>query len=426
MNAIPEQFLDKNGMSRTFNPKDFLSSDNKGISLKKESFSFISVKELKQKMKPVQWLIKDYLEEHTMALMFGDPACGKSFLAIDMACCAASGTSWHGKAVKQGAVFYIAGEGHNGLGRRVKAWEQHNGVCLDGVPLYFAERAAQLYDGESAVAVADAVQGIAEAHNVTPSLIVIDTLARNFGGGNENDTKDMNVFVQNIDGIKNRWNAAVLIVHHTGHADKSRARGAMALKGALDHEYQVAKNADGLMILTSTKSKESPDAEALYFRLEQVYLPPLEDGTLMPDPSAAIAGADKPLAPNGKKISGQKGKALNVLQNLLAEKGEKRTVRANMPPVVCVTLEQFRAALKQHNLSNSDNLDSVSKAVTRAMDGLNNSGITVSYGEYIWMPDKQDKAGQTKNQSFARSGQTGQKPIGLSCLSGADREIKGE
>jgi RecA-family ATPase len=247
MNTNPDNFLEDKGVMQRIAAKDNLPSGEKLFAVKNKNFSFICVKRLKQKIKPVQWLIKDYMEEHTNALMFGDPACGKSFLAIDMACCVASGTNWHGQAAKQGAVFYIAGEGHNGLGRRIKAWEQHNGVCLDDMPLYFAERAAQLYDSESAEAVADAVQQIADLNDITPRLIIIDTLARNFGGGDENSTQAMNVFIQNIDEIKNRWNATVLIVHHTGHGDKNRARGAMSMKAALDYEYQIQKNADGVI-----------------------------------------------------------------------------------------------------------------------------------------------------------------------------------
>jgi RecA-family ATPase len=43
---------------------------------------------------------------------------GKSFMAISMAASVATGTMFAQKAVQQGKVFYLAGEGLNGITRR--------------------------------------------------------------------------------------------------------------------------------------------------------------------------------------------------------------------------------------------------------------------------------------------------------------------
>ena len=54
-------------------------------------------------------------------------------------------------------------------------------------------------------------------------MIVIDTLARNFGAGNENSTEDMNRFVASIDRyLREEFGSAILLVHHTGHAIHAR------------------------------------------------------------------------------------------------------------------------------------------------------------------------------------------------------------
>ncbi|MDV7400135.1 AAA family ATPase, partial [Arthrospira platensis SPKY1] len=34
----------------------------------------------------IQWIIEGYVEADSLAQVFGDPGCGKSFVAIDMAC----------------------------------------------------------------------------------------------------------------------------------------------------------------------------------------------------------------------------------------------------------------------------------------------------------------------------------------------------
>lgn len=235
----------------------------------KPVFKFVQVADLRYR--PPEYIIDGLFETETLGLIFGDPGCGKSFLAVDIALSVASGTSFHGRSVKQGSVFFIAGEGHNGLARRFAAWSKAVGVSLDDVPLFQSERAAQFLDGASAKAVADAVDTLAHNHG-TPALIIIDTLARNFGAGDENNTKDMSELVTSVDDLKARFpGAAVLIVHHTGHGEKQRARGAMALKGALDTEYRVEKDGSTLK-LTNTKMKDAEAPQDMFFSLNEIDL----------------------------------------------------------------------------------------------------------------------------------------------------------
>jgi hypothetical protein len=234
-----------------------------------EGFKFVAVGDLK--LKEPEYIVEDLFETETMGLIFGDPGCGKSFLAVDIALSVATGTAFHGRTVRKGSVFFIAGEGHNGLARRFNAWAQDRSVKLSGVPLFKSERAAQFLDAASARSVAVAVANLAAQHG-PPTLIIVDTLARNFGAGDENNTKDMSDFVVAIDNLKARFpGCSVLIVHHSGHAEKQRARGSMALKGALDSEYRVEKDGAELT-LRNTKMKDADKPDDLFFRFHQVNL----------------------------------------------------------------------------------------------------------------------------------------------------------
>lgn len=232
-------------------------------------FKFVAVGDLE--IKEPEYIVEDLFETETMGLIFGDPGCGKSFLAVDIALSVATGTAFHGRAVRKGPVFFIAGEGHNGLARRFHAWAHDRGVPLLDVPLFKSERAAQFLDADSAKSVTNAVANLAAQHGL-PALIIVDTLARNFGAGDENNTKDMSEFVVAIDALKARFlGCSVLIVHHSGHAEKQRARGSMALKGALDSEYRVEK--DGVeLTLRNTKMKDADKPDDLFFRFHQVNL----------------------------------------------------------------------------------------------------------------------------------------------------------
>lgn len=236
-------------------------------------FKFVRVDELHYR--PPEFLVEGLIETDTLGLIFGDPGSAKSFLAVDLALCVATGTSFHGREVRQGPVFYVAGEGHNGLTRRFAAWSKHAGVAFEEAPLFISNRPAQFLDKTSAKEVVEAVHGLADQHGA-PVLIVIDTLARNFGPGDENSTAEMSQFVTVIDHLRAEFPDTTLeIIHHTGHASKERARGAMALKAALDSEFKVEKT-EMIVRLTNTKMKDAEPPAQITFRLDIVEI---DDGS---------------------------------------------------------------------------------------------------------------------------------------------------
>ena len=136
---------------------------------------------------------------------------------------------------------------------------------------------ASLTDLANVRSVSDSIEGIIEeTGGVIPSLIVIDTLARNFGAGDENATKEMNVFINHIDRLlRQKYESCILIVHHSGVSNKDRARGNSALKGALDAEYAVVKSEDELSI-TAKKMKDADEPDPMHFLFESVK-PPFVD-----------------------------------------------------------------------------------------------------------------------------------------------------
>jgi hypothetical protein len=235
----------------------------------KSSFKFVRVGDLEYRAPT--WLIDGLLETETLGLLFGDPGCGKSFLAVDIALAIATGTPFYNRGIQQGAVFYIAGEGFNGLTRRFEAWAKHKRVDIADAPLFVSNRPAQFLDAASAAEVTEAVRELASKHG-DPVLIVVDTVARNFGAGDENSTSEMGKFIAAIDTVKAEFSgSSIMLVHHTGHSEKQRARGSIALKGALDTEYRLDKVGD-VITLTNTKMKDAEPPAAIAFNLESVDL----------------------------------------------------------------------------------------------------------------------------------------------------------
>jgi hypothetical protein len=112
-------------MSSMQHPETSGSKDGE-LPKKPQEFAFVAVGDLEYR--PPEYIVDELIEAETLGLIFGDPACGKSFLAVDIALSVATGTQFHGKDVRQGSVFFIAGEGHNGLARRFEAWSKDKGA----------------------------------------------------------------------------------------------------------------------------------------------------------------------------------------------------------------------------------------------------------------------------------------------------------
>lgn len=268
--------------------------------------------------KPVNWLIEGALEANSLACLYGASGCGKSFIAVDLSLCIASGSDWHGQKVNQGSVIYFAGEGREGLRRRVAAWVQNAPECAGNVADYFllADRACLLPDDTTDVI--DTLQQV-----IKPRLLVLDTLNRTMLG-DENATRDMTAYVQACDKIKAAYpELSILIIHHTGHGSQDRARGSVVLKSSLEVEIKATKTDSGVITLESTKAKDSEPFQPMSFQIESIQLEGWyqSDGTSAKSawlkPCALLAGEAKPTYYN--KVSGKNQQAAITILRALSK-----------------------------------------------------------------------------------------------------------
>lgn len=210
---------------------------------------------------PPEPLIEGWLNLDSVAVMYGRPKGGKSFVAIDMAMCVAAGRRWHNRHVSQGPVLYVIAEGVRGIGPRVRAWSKVN---KHPVPenLVWLPRAVSMLNPQWSGALASV------AAELQPRMVIIDTLNRSMAGGDENSSKDMGIVIAAADLIKRSTGACVFIVHHSGKDSTQGARGHSSLLGAVDTEIEVKNAGDGIITLTNTAQKDAADALPLRFALE--------------------------------------------------------------------------------------------------------------------------------------------------------------
>lgn len=235
-----------------------------------KDFEFIHHADTVSKLKPMKWLIDDILVENSLFYDFGESGHYKTFVAIDRSLCVASGIDYHGHKVKQGNVFYICGEGQQQIGRRIAAWHIKHKTMAKDIPFFIGKTPTQLMDPNAIYDVRKAVDRMSKEYG-NPAMICIDTLARNFGDGDESSTRDMNTVISNIDQAFGN-DFSIGLTHHTGHKEKHRARGSYALHGAADSAFKITFNQSQQIIIECIKQKDAKPALPMLFERKIIKL----------------------------------------------------------------------------------------------------------------------------------------------------------
>lgn len=203
-------------------------------------------------------LVPGLLYQDSPAWLFGRPGCGKSFVALDIAGCVATGEQWQGFGpIESGPVLYLVAEGASGIKQRVRAWEASMRRKMTGV--HFLPVAVQASNATAWQALVDL------AAELKPVLIVVDTQARISVGMEENSNTEMGQLVDRIERLRKSSKACVLTVHHTGR-DGDHLRGAVAIDGAATTTIKVEKDQE-ILTISNPKQKDAPEFDPFRLRL---------------------------------------------------------------------------------------------------------------------------------------------------------------
>lgn len=327
-----------------------------------------------------RWLVRDLLPRVGLVVAYGEPKCGKSFWALDLALHVAHGWEYRSRSVRQGAVIYIACEGQGSFADRVEAWrlaKRQEDPAPDPVPFLLLPQRIELVADAAALA-AD----IAEQTEQSPVLIVIDTLARSYTG-KEADDEAMGTYVRAAELLRDRFACAVLVVHHSGWSDKDRYRGSSALRGAYDTGILVERDAAGRVVATVKDQKDGP-ADAVIvsqLRAEQV----ATDSEGQPVTSCYIVPADSAdLLPRRVKLPPQSQKALQILVNAIAEEGEHPPIAGFPADLKAIRLEVWADHCRKRGLSAADDPDSQARVFRDVRKKLNDNNVISINQPWVW------------------------------------------
>ena len=219
------------------------------------------------------WLINGLLPSEGLAVLYGRWKSYKSFVALDLAVAVASNGLWASRETKPGAVIYVAGEGAQGMRKRIRAYALHRD--LHDLPFYTLEGRLNLggvgaQEGGLLVAAIKAQLG-----STVPVLIIMDTLSRMLVGGDENGD-GMRAFTDACEALVAEFHCLVLAVHHEGaNVEAKRPRGSTVLPGAVVSTWKVVKTTNGSAYACDVIVEDAKDSDSgmtLHAVLERVGL----------------------------------------------------------------------------------------------------------------------------------------------------------
>ena len=350
-------------------------------------FRFIDGSELTKAPSPLHWVIKGIFMRKSLNQVIGETGSLKSFITLWMAYCVGNGIDWNGRKVEQGVVLYIAAEGEAGLGKRLKVLEDFYGMPPRNIK--FSEDRADLSDAENV----ERMYETAKLMEWDVKLVIFDTLHMTAGDFDENSSKDYGKVFVSLNRIKEETNAAVIVIHHVGHGDKSRGRGSSASRAAMDNEYR-AERKDGIVTLTCTKAKETEPPEPMRFKYSVVDTGWFdEDG--FPETSLILEDAGAFYNPKITKLTESQQHALAVLVSVIKQSGTtmpEDTVDAFLAshpdvdiPERVVPVKAWRDSCVNALVQDGRSSGTARKLFSRTRNELDENNYVEMFEDFVWI-----------------------------------------
>ncbi|MGK7754683.1 MULTISPECIES: helicase RepA family protein [unclassified Roseovarius] len=342
-------------------------------------------------IKPVlssRYLVKAWIDRGATSVVYGESNVGKTFFALDLAMHVAAGESWHGAKVPPatdpfGCVVYVAGEGGSGMHNRIEAIRKDNADLI---------RQAEKRHGFTLLPTMLDLCGATDAAELVKvfstlpariGLVVVDTLARTMGDGDENTARDMGAFVRSLDHIRNATGAHIMVIHHSGKDASKGARGSCSLRAAVDTEIQLTRSGPVIMAETR-KQRDMPTGRVFAYVLRDVAIGEDEDGEPV---TSAVVEPTEPIK-QAPRLSAQQKIAMQALDDALAAKGKKMHSDQFPSNRRCVPLSVWRELCDRHGLSDGQSDSAQRRAFHAVKKALHTKEVVRIFDDHVWRCDE--------------------------------------
>lgn len=278
----------------------------------------------------VLYIVKDWLQAHSVGIIYGKSQAGKSFIALDLALSVALGLeSWAGgRILERTPVAYLCGEGQEDfLKRRVNGWFLAHGYTKKEAKGFFSICTEPL-DISNPTTVEQITCDLQQLGQ-KPGVIILDTLEC-FMSGDYKDSKDAQPFLNGMKKLSDTFDACVLAIGHVAKGaddEDPDPLGSTNFVGNVDIDILVQKLEEDFVKVRHHKNKGGTYNKA-FFKLEPFTLGPsrIYEGdivtTLIPhlvSEEEATGGEEIRKASLSKPLTSQQKKDRAIFMCLIAD-----------------------------------------------------------------------------------------------------------
>jgi Bifunctional DNA primase/polymerase, N-terminal/AAA domain len=286
----------------------------------KPRYLFETVSDLRS-MPDQAWLADRWIPDHSVGIIYGRFASGKSFIAFDLLLHLVYGMEfWHGIKLHGVACYglLIAREGVTGFKRRIDAFKNHHGITEDTDRIIFMRSPANFNDVAGFAELKTAVEQCGREFGI----VVVDTVGRALPGEDMFDPKSITRFMENLQQLGEISKGVAIGIHHENKS--GGVMGSIYFDNNSDFMFHVERDGDpgqGPLrtgTITCVKQKDGEDGWARGVSYKFIETQANGEGSLVVDSFSAAADT----APKvHKPLTSKEGLALKALVDVLKKKG---------------------------------------------------------------------------------------------------------
>ncbi len=193
-----------------------------------------------------QFYVQNILPKKGSMLLYGAPGVKKSFLVQYMAFCIATGTPFLDMPTEQGRVILVNFE----ISPYGYFWR------LRDMGSHFALQENMLFEASPSITYLEERENFdrfaADIRPIHPQVMILDCLQACYGG-EENNTREMSVFIMNMAELMTEHDASLVLVHHSNKNllaanSMDRSRGTTKLPGWVDSVVYMVNQPGGIQL----------------------------------------------------------------------------------------------------------------------------------------------------------------------------------
>lgn len=270
-NAVIEWELDESKLAKNILAKTDKWTEDDLVDVDGDVFEFETFANISGTIQPTEWLVQDLIEKIPIGIIFGASGARKTFIAMYLGLCIAGfKNEMVGHKIAHHSVLYCINEAAAAFKKRIYWFQKYYGIQNTSLPFGIVREPFLLENENTVKKLTRTARQLSRDFDKPVGAVFIDTMSMVTAGDLDKNV-DAGVLIAKAKEISAALNnCAVIFVHHPGHGDQERERGAYTIRANADQRFKVKSGNNGDSIMTVEKQRNAEGSLELEFKFAEV------------------------------------------------------------------------------------------------------------------------------------------------------------